>query len=670
MSILNEAKEPGFAHKNKWMKRIYLLYPLGVVLAVSLAFAWMVEIGKIGFAARGLFTGVPAIISCIFVLFIYKKDVKLNDIIIFPSLSSKSLTYLFGIFYICSISVILLSHANRPWYYFVFITLLYVFVLLQILSENSNPSLILVELFLIVLNLIYSVTFNYELYFGTTDIMPHILLSEMTYTSGHIVPTSLTDYAYFPLYHIMVAEASHLLNLGIKPSLFLITAPIYAVTIFFVYYLFNYITQNRQISLFSSLLYSSSSVVLYYGVNVITRTMAFVMFVVLLYLIYSVNFIENKLSTKIILIPVAIFLVLVHNVSLPQFVLLMIILIFCEYIVGGGNYISKPFFVLLNVIFTSYWFFVAYLFVQRSISLRIQSQFWDSIVLTSEGFGGVQEYLTNVVGLLDGSIFLFFALIGIGFLLKKYKKNYASVFGLFALITLIFYVPNPINTIWQLHVLFRVDRLMLFVSPFMAFVMGYGIYVFWNYLSKNPSKKVYPSFVILLLFSTFVFVSAVFSISDSEALAVGSPHQYFDSQELRGFEHVKNHIPADSYIYSDYYASRYFYFPITPGAMNEKNLSFFRSYGINDVNNFSQSRGYILIRTKELLRTGLYFSEGERGVESSTYFYKGTPENVVRLDNSLNNVDKIYSSPAEDVFISSSRVNRARSLVSRALSGV
>lgn len=656
MSILNEIEEFKPAN-NKWMKLIYSLFPICVIIAVLFAFLWMFAVGKVGFVVKGIFTGIPAVISCIFLLFIYKRDVELNDILIFPYISRSSLTYLFGIFYFGSVSILLLFPGSRSWSYFIVILLIYVVVLLQILSENSNPSVILVEIFLILLNLTYSVTLNYDLYFGTTDIMPHILLSEVTAMSGHVVSTSLTDYAYFPLYHVMVAAASALLNLDVKSSLFLITAPIYAITIFFVYYLSQYVSHNRQISLLSSLLFSSSSVVLYYAANMITRTMSFVMFVILLYLIYSVNFNENKLPIKILSFITVLFLTLVHNVSLPQFVLLIIILLACEYLVNVGNYISKPFFVLLNVTFISYWFFVAYMFLQRSISIRLQSRFWDSMVLTTEGAGSVNDYLINLVGYLDSAVFMFFGLIGIGFLLKKYRNNYAAVFGLFALITLVFYIPNPLNTIWQLHVLFRIDRFQLFVSPFMAFVMGYGVYVFWNYLSKSSSKKSYPTFLVLLLFSTFIFISSVYSISDSESLVVESAHPYFTDQELRGFEHVKSYVPAGSYIYSDYYASRYFYFPTVPGASEQNDSSFYRSYRVDNVSNFPQYKGYIVIRSREFLRSGLYFSEGGVNAESANYFFRGTSENELEMNNNLNKISKIYSNPVEGIFIGGAGFN-------------
>jgi hypothetical protein len=612
----------------------------------------MLATGKLGYALRGLFTGIPAALSCLFILFMYKKDVSLQDIDLYPLLSTKSLTYLFGIFYISSLVVLLLSQGSRPPYYFVFVLGLYLSVFLQIFSKNVNPSLILAESFLIAVNLIYSVTFNYDFYFGTTDILPHIFLSEVTAMSGQTIPTSLSDYAYFPLYHVLIAEASELLNISTKTSLFLVTAPIYAITIIFLYYLFNYITNNRQISLLSCLLFSGSSVVLYYGTNVITRTMAFIMFVVLLYLIYSVNFKKDKISLKTLSVIVAVFLTLVHNVSLPQLVILLILLFASEYIIGDGSYISKPFFILLNVTFIAYWFFVAYTFVQRSLAPRLQSQFLDSIVLTAGGAEVLQESLISLIGLLDKSIFLFFALIGIGFLLKNYKSNYASVLGLFALLTLIFYIPNPLNTIWQLKVLFRVDRFMLFVSPFMAFAMGYGFYVFWNYMAKYSSKKLNSAFLVILLFSTFVLVSSVFSIGDSDILGQNARHEYFTSEELSGFEHVFKYVPISSSIYTDYYSSRFFYLPLIPARSAEMNISSYDNYRIGDVNKLPQYKGYVILRTKEFLRNGLYFGSEESTLrDTANYFYQGLPENQLELESNLAVLDKIYSSSSTDIFI-------------------
>ena len=654
------SKEPGFKlDNNRLMKFIAYLFPIAIILAVIFTFVWMFEVGKFGYAIRGLFTGIPAVLSCLFILFIYKKDVSLHDIDVLPSLNMKSLTYLFGIFYIGSLVSLLLSLESRPWYYFIFILVLYLCVFLQIFSKNVNPSLVLVESFLIMINLIYSVTLNYDFYVGTTDLLPHIFISEVTAISGQTIPTSLSDYAYFPLYHIFIAEASELLNMSTKTSLFLVTAPIYAITIVFLYYLFNFITNNRQISLLSCLLFSVSSIVLYYGANVITRTMAFIMFVILLYLIYSVNFKKDKLSLKMLSVIIAVFLTLVHNVSLPQIVLLLVILFASEYIIGKSSYISKPFFLFLNVTFVGYWFFLAYLFVQRGLTPRLQSHLWDSLVLTAGGVEVLQEGLISLSGLLDKSIFLFFALIGIGFLLKNYKNNYASVLGLFAFVALIFYVPNPLNTIWQFRVLFRVDRFMLLVSPFMAFAMGYGIYIFWNYMSKYAPKKINSFFVIAVLFSVFVLVSSIFSIGDSDLLGYDAKHEYFTSDELGSFEHVLNYTPANSAIYTDYYTSRYFFLPLIPPTSAEVNLAPYQNYRIGDVNKIPFYKGYIVLRTREFLRSGLYFGSEESTLrETPNYLYQGVlPENKLELERNLANLSKVYSNPSTDIYIPHKGIN-------------
>lgn len=253
--------------------------------------------------------------------------------------------------------------------------------------------------------------------------------------------------------------------------------------------------------------------------------------------------------------------------------------------------------------------------------------------------------MTSLIGLLDNSIFLFFALIGIGFLLKNYKKNYASVMGLFALLTLIFYIPNPINTIWQLVVLFRTDRFMLFVSPFMAFIMAYGLYVFWNSMANNSSKKFSSAFLVILLFSTFILVSSVFSIGDSSILGNEATHQYFTSEELGGFNYVTKYVSPNSSIYTDYYSSRYFYDPLM-------NLSSYDNYKIGNVTTIPQYKGYVVLRTKEFLRSGLYFGTGESTLkDTANYLYQGLPENQIKLKSNLAGLDKIYSNPATDIFI-------------------
>jgi hypothetical protein len=274
------------------------------------------------------------------------------------------------------------------------------------------------------------------------------------------------------------------------------------------------------------------------------------------------------------------------------------------------------------------------------------------MVLTAGGAEVVQQSTTSLMGLMDRSIFLFFALIGIGFLLRNYRKNYASVLGLFSFLTLILYVPNPLNTIYQLNVLLRFDRFILLISPFMAFAMGYGIYVFWNYISKYLHIKKNAFLFIVLLFSIFVALTSIYSIGDSDLLGSDAKHEYFTSDELSGFEHVLYHAPVNSSIYTDYYTSRFFYLPVLPQTSTDMIISPYRNFRIGDVNRLPQYKGYIVLRTQEFLRTGLYFGSEETTLkETPNYFYQNVPENELKLENNTANLSKVYSNPAMNIFI-------------------
>ncbi|MDD4249928.1 MAG: hypothetical protein PHT13_12595, partial [Methanosarcina sp.] len=138
---LSEEAGLTYTGNSRLMKVISFLFPIAIILAVIFTFVWMFATEKPGYAIRGLFTGIPAVLSCLFVLYIYKKDVSLHDIDSFPSINIKILTYLFGIFYSGSIVMLLLSQGDRPWYYFVFILGMYLSVFLQIFSKEVRPSL-------------------------------------------------------------------------------------------------------------------------------------------------------------------------------------------------------------------------------------------------------------------------------------------------------------------------------------------------------------------------------------------------------------------------------------------------------------------------------------------------------------------------------------------------
>jgi len=84
----------------------------------------------------------------------------------------------------------------------------------------------------------------------------------------------------------------------------------------------------------------------------------------------------------------------------------------------------------------------------------------------------------------------------------------------------------------------------------------------------------------------------------------------------------------------------------------ELNISSYDNYRIGDVNKLPEYKGYIVLRTREFLRSGLYFGSEESTLkDTANYFYQGLPKNELELENNLKGLDKIYSNPSTDIYI-------------------
>lgn len=558
------------------------------------------------FAIRGMIWAIPIILSSFFLTHYrymeYRHKINIDNNpnfkkIISFSFSQKTIILLFGILYVFSILVITIS-SYRPWYYFVIISIIDILIFIQIFSKDVRPGIILLEIIFILINLTYGVTLKYPFYFGWTDIIGHLFMSDVTYLSGHIVPIDLSIYyTYFPLYHILITESSYLLGIDLKTSLFIILGFIFAVHIIFIYYLFDITVHNKQLSLLTCLLLSISYNVVFYGAYMVTRTMAYLGFIIMLYLIYKGYGDRNSEIYKVLTIFFAIFIILVHQVSVVQIIIIMFILLLCERFVNNKIYLKKEFFILINVMFLAYWFFEAYLFVNNVIYSHTRpNDFNDAIIKPTVVPGNEWSFLVTHI---DSSLFVFFAIIGIGYIFWKQKQGYACVFSLFVLTTIILYIPNPIQTLWQTMELFRFDRFELLLNPFMVFIMAAGINTFYDYLLRQISIKK-SNTIMILLFAIFAFTSVISTASDSKEMKFGlkiSDPVYFDNGELEGFNYVFDHIPFGSTLYSDYYTSRFF----DRKKFNESEklkIPYYYSDQIDNVDNISQYKGYFINRDK------------------------------------------------------------------------
>jgi hypothetical protein len=342
------------------------------------------------------------------------------------------------------------------------------------------------------------------------------------------------------------------------------------------------------------LCFSVTPIVLLEGIMMVTRTTAFVGFVILLYLIFMAKERDSIVYTAFIIIS-AIFIILVHQVSAAQIVLLIALLMGCEFILGEKRYFSTYLMLFITISFSAYWIFSSQIFLDQLIGQRIGLDYFDfgekHRTLIDPSLNQMQVAVMFLQNQIDMGIFLFFALIGIGYIIYRKKPQYLPVVAIFSLLVLIFYVPNPLMTSQTIGRIYRIDRFAILIAPFMAFIMASGI--FWlSKLCQRHTRSEISYFIITFLFALFVLFSLQNPILD---MTSKDGRVYFTDGELSGYDHVTKKVPYGVKLYSDYQTARFFhldYFSLS----EELGLPYYKSNVLRGMEWFPQSNQYIIFR--------------------------------------------------------------------------
>lgn len=581
--------------KNRYLEGFARILPILLILgSIAGILAGGVVLGRWDYSVRGLIVAIPAIIASIVLLYMFRHPVSGDEEGSTVFFDIKNAPYLlFILLYLVSI-IILSADINRLMYYFV-VAALYLTIFVQIFSRKISSNAIILEIVSVMANVIYGTTLVYPLFFGGTDILLHNTASTVTFLSGHIIPVDFSaSYATFPLFHIYNAMSSNILGLAAQDTHFIVMCLAYVIVTLFLYKIFKILSDNEQVSLLACLCFSVTSTVLTRGIGMVTSVTAFVGFVILLYSIFSARE-SRSVAFNILAILSAIFIMLVHQVSVAQIVLLIALFMACEFALGEKRYFSTYLMLFITVSFSAYWVFTSQAFLEWLIGPRIGLDFSDfgekHQILTDPSLDQMQVAVSFLQNQMDMGIFLFFALIGIGYILYRRKPQYLPVAAMFSLLVLIFYVPNPLFTSQTFARMFRIDRFWILIAPFMAFAMASGI--FW--LSKLSQKYIHSKnfySLISLLFALFV----VFSLQ-SPILGITSKEGrlYFTNGELSGYDHVIEEVPYGSELYSDYHTTRFFhlgYFSLT----DELGLPYYRSSMLSSMKWQPQGNQYVIFR--------------------------------------------------------------------------
>lgn len=608
--------------------------PYLLLIIIFIGISWAVAYNNIKLIVLALYIIIPVI--CATVWMFYYKKMYVEPVNFSPI---KELDLLYILVYVVTL-IILFSYLTRPLIYFILIALLYIFVLYQILSNHRNWNFLLAELILLNANLMFGVLFKYPLYFGGTDIFPHIYYSKIISLMGHPIPNLLDpSYSYFPPYHILVSCVSQILNIDIDYSLFTTMSIAYFTLPIFLYYIIFTLTQNNQVALLSCFFNSFLVSNIYYSFYLVPRVIVFVFFIILLY-----SLIKNKLPFRFLVIILSTSIVLFHSASVVQFLFILCIIIFLQRLLQAQNIIRKNIIIFLLAIFAAYWFYIAIDFSSSIIIHLLNPDKIKDITFIQPSI----DFMTFFQDHISMGIVLFFVILGFSYTTKN--PSYLSVIGILAMILLVFYLPNPVKMTSQVLIMFGFYRFELFASPFIAIMAGVGFIVFLNTFGKSNKMMIGVS-LFLIFIAVFTSITTTSNASDFNK---NTSTTYFTNDEMNTMNFIEYKTSSNVTLYSDYFMYRAFY-PKHFFEADKDYLSYgLKFYNVNmicDVESISLNKGYTIFRKSEFKERRLLLL-GLPESSKIVYEYKYTNESSNTLENNLLKLSKIYQSGRNEIFYS------------------
>lgn len=637
--------------KIQMLERIANFLPYLVLSAYIAGCVFCIWIDRMSYLINGSILAIPVIIGSFVFLFIKQRDFDLSEEVEGFSYNPSVSPAIFLVLSIFSILAVLIAPIGS-WWALLPTLLQYGVIFIQIGSARVQPAIVLLEVMFVLALTIFSKTLLPALYFGGTDIVPHNYMSTVTYLSGHVIPSDLGTYTYFPLYHVYVALSAHVLGLPPQISHFIVTGLIFSTTVLFLYYLGERVFGNRQIALLAVLAYAMNADVVYYGTYMVTRTMAYVGFLILLYLLLVVGDQdiggERAASRPTVwrgfVVVMVTFILLTHQVSAPMIIILLCLLFAIGLFIQEKNPVSMAFLLVPISLLASYWLFIAYPFIE-SLFPRAQalSQNFAFSEAVSQGWG----FFLNKI---DSQAIIFFALIGSIYLVWKQQPKYATVFGIFGVMAIVLNVPGFSNMFFQFTTVLCIDRFGLLLLPMLAIAMGVGIYILMRFLSTAKRSPRWVGQVTVIALVALYGIGSLGFVEDKP----GYDRYYFNQDEVTGFDHVLEKVPSGSNLHGDYYTLRFF--TRKKITMSEElKLPYYTNHMLGKDLEIAED-GYIIFATAQLRHGGLLL--GESGAEEEEEFdpgqvhqpYLPTDENMQNMTHRLSLGDKVYANSGIDIY--------------------
>ena len=511
---------------------------------------------RIHILVNGQYLAFPIILASLIIICYKPSNLKNRKIIKIPlTISRCNYNLIYLLLYLITI-YILIVYQIRPIAYFMLISIMAVVILAEVLTNNyaNKPTSILIKIILLAANIIFGHTLKTPLYFGSTDVLPHLHWIETLLVNQHVTH-ELDSYQYFPLYHIFNAIGQLITNLNLQNAYFVMIGLSFLSSVFFIFLITLKVTNNLNISLVTTLIYSINTEALFAGMNMVTRVMSYIIFLIMFYLLIAK---ENRdIRKSLLTLSLIVTLVFLHQITLLQEVIILTIFFLLEFFIYHRNRLFNILIpMIFSVSFISYWIYVAGPFFRGILNI-IASTTDTTIVPEDVKIVPIYKILLSNA---EFSIFAFFAIIGINLLLikgleQKEKGKLGVLFALFSFFSMPLFFPGPAD--YFNHILLSY-RIPLMILPFIIIPVVEGIFFFLKTVRNRSSTIPRLAFIFTAVF-ILALIPNLYLATDLnlEKLFKSSERRYFTKSELYSFDFCMNKTNQSVPIYTDVKSTRY-----------------------------------------------------------------------------------------------------------------
>ncbi|WP_193492603.1 DUF2206 domain-containing protein [Haloferax gibbonsii] len=242
----------------------------------------------------------------------------------------------------------------------------------------------------------------------------------------------------------------------------------------------------------------------------------------------------------------------------------------------------------------------------------------------SSGSGIQPSHIVEISRTINVNTILILGFAGAVLLLVRRRSNVTAsmvvpAFGLVCLVSVLIYIPNPLQSVYALNKVLRITRLKVLVAPFVAISIGYTLLLLFENIRERTERNCTASIVIIVLVLLLTVSAGLSPVNSSDLSDVnsGSQKMYFNQGEISSFKFVEEYVPEESRITTDTYVWKYLPREFPRSRQTQDNR--YQTSVQDDVSDLSIDQGYLLLRIGQYERTGMYF-----GVARNKFKYSNT----------------------------------------------